>query len=309
MKCIRYRTISVPHTFSARQCARIFISSKIRMFQQISLQLVLYALLRSLHVCFVSSYFNNMHHVLLCSFLLCGKVALCTEIATETSTNNASTQQLCLLNQCINAPIRTHMQGGTPNKPDVCTWRGIDCTDRVITSLHISSSGVEIAPNALWILTPDWLPPTLKFIDVYNIRLAHVWSPGRLPRELLYLNLSHCRAYTHPNTNMRRLPAKLKELILIYSSVGGELLLDKLPREMRLLYIEDFPKFTKRIYVDYRSLPKSLEHLHVTSRRWPKKMKSRVMETGEAGCVRIQTSFDASMPERGSKYMKRFAGE
>ena len=106
-------------------------------------------------------------------------------------------------------------------KEDVCTWTGIECENGRMTSLHI-----PIIPRTRYTVDIDWLPATTRHIHVLYVTLFRIWTLSRLPRELIYMNLTACSTATdsrHSTIDFGLLPRKMEELFVFDCDLCGTL--------------------------------------------------------------------------------------
>ena len=138
---------------------------------------------------------------------------------------------------------------------DFCRWRTVDCADGAVTSIHYQR---ERHPISLWI---HWLPPTATYVHLSNVKLRQGASTVQLPRALQYLCLSQCDTDMRdsvPAIDLRRLPARLEELIIINCRFRGNFDLIFLPSKLRLLILNIPVAQNLLVCVNYENLPDSL---------------------------------------------------
>ena len=156
---------------------------------------------------------------------------------------------------------------GIPNK-DVCTWRGLECTDGAITSILLALTERLHTSNSLWLIDPDWLPSTAQFVHLVNVRLVKEWMAQRLPRDLRYLhisNLLHYASAVHRGIKLWNLPQKMEEMHFHGGWSSGTLFIAALPQTMRLCFIHCM--YIKKVVVVNADIPDSLEMFVVKGRQ------------------------------------------
>ena len=222
--------------------------------------------------------------------------------------------QLVVLTKCLNDGIRTYLQLVSANPADVCTWRGVQCTDGLVTHLHIAHQVSMYSMRAAWTLQMDWLPSTARFVHLGSIKFPIGWHPDRLPRDLRYLYMYFCfnssldaQQGTKYDIDLRRLPSRMEELIVVSSIIGRVIDLRRLPDTMRFVFIKHHPRHIDSVYIDYHLLPETLEHVHVVDFSGKGSMKRRIRQSGQPRRIRLETNLDRNMPFRGSRYMEQFA--
>ena len=59
--------------------------------------------------------------------------------------------------------------GTRDNSP--CTWRGVTCTDDVVTTfIFLSANHIRDEPHKFWVINSNWLPNTLQnVISVFTV--------------------------------------------------------------------------------------------------------------------------------------------
>ena len=212
--------------------------------------------------------------------------------------NHAQAQ---LLHRALNEAATLIAIGDTEANDDICNWRGIDCTEGLATSVDIRAVG--LSDKAL--IQIDWLPPTLAFIHLKYTFVSSKSAYRPLPRELKYLYLGYCSDKTL-SIDFIYLPRKLEEIILIESSIYGEIRLDNMPMTMRIIHIRQFPEFIKEIFVNYDSLPPSLQEIRVTWRSNNERLNQKVKAVGTPRSVILQTKYDRRYPKKESRYLEMF---
>ena len=158
-----------------------------------------------------------------------------------------------------------HLVRDAYDLPDICKWRGVECTDGVMHTFVWHRQGL----TPLGILM-EWLPPTLQFLHLDRITMIHGWQPFNLPRALRYLNLNDCDRHSTQSSSslpdalialsdLRMLPSKMEEFILDNSFFMGQIMLESLPQTMRLLFLRTF--FFEKVNIDPLALPDQMEYI------------------------------------------------
>ena len=168
-----------------------------------------------------------------------------------------------------NARLWNYLCTGTDQTPDPCMWRGVECTEGIVTTfvfVRTFHEGHWRTPNN-WEIEVDYLPSTLCFLHLQFIHLIDEWVPERLPRDLRYFFSMTNYIFQHNETqrglNLRKLPQKLEELIVFQAWFAGNLLIDSLPPSLRLLNLR--MEQPKQIFISNEALPDSLETLALFS--------------------------------------------
>ena len=148
----------------------------------------------------------------------------------------------------------------SPNKNDMCTWRGVGCTRSTVSSFHLSSNESNIS----WILTMDWLPPSVQALHLERIPTWNGWLAERLPQDLRYMCLIFCSArFTSMRSiNLHKLPRLLEELYVRQGWYEGAVHIANLPETMRVLCIQY--RWINHAVIDEESLPKKLTHVRIS---------------------------------------------
>ena len=219
-------------------------------------------------------------------------------------------RQLFLMTMSLSANIREHI-GNSGSPVDVCTWLGVGCVDSLVTKLHIVLNLARRSMRDSWVLEMYWLPPTLRFVHLQMVKIPGVWATDRLPREMRYLYLKFCfdrvmnpQRYFEYHVDLRRLPNKMEELIVISSTIGRTIDLRQLPETMRLVYIKHHPGSIDTICIDYESLPDALEYAYIIPFKGD--MRRKVLQSGKPTRVELKTRYDRFMPRMGSAFMDMF---
>ena len=152
-----------------------------------------------------------------------------------------------------------------PRNDNPCTWRGVTCVAEVMTTLVFLSTsndhvGKHIRSAKRWTINPNWLPSGLQNIHLGEANYTEDMQLQRLPRELRYFcayDLLQAKGQT-ARLNLRLLPRKLEEFIVLLGRAPATVLIADLPTNMRLLYMRSIS--LKKAYVDSSSVPKSLEN-------------------------------------------------
>ena len=217
---------------------------------------------------------------ILLPFVICGDFSLSryhSETESLSTLMRKRFAQSISADECNIDALHKYINGGAGMHTDPCTWRGIECTAKEITSLIMTAILIkEELPIVSWSLETqyvpwkidmDWLPPTLRVIHLNRLVLEDGWVAERLPRELRYLNVIRCnsRANTKKSREVRlhRLPRKLVELFVHEGWYSGKVLLIDLPKSLQILALVH--ESLEKVYVDSTQLPKSLRRVIVFS--------------------------------------------
>ena len=260
-----------------------------------------------------NSFIVKMHP----SILLFMYTGLCSTIDTDTHqklpTSTQKRNQRFMLLLCL-GDMCNALKVDSANRDDVCTWSGVECTDGFVTQLRVYSNRLYVdSVRGDYPLEIDWIPATTQFVHLDSIELLYQWQADMLPRDLRYLYLRLCYDSSadqkKPNyhIDLRRLPSRMEELILIASIIGRVINLRELPATMRFVYINHHPSHIEAVYIDYDMLPKHIENVHVVDFSGKDNMRKRIRKSGQPTGVKVQTSLDETMPLRGSRYMDTFA--
>ena len=150
------------------------------------------------------------------------------------------------------------------NEEDACTWPGISCTHSVVTSAYFADATPLIVDI-------EWAPPTLRHLHVRKSSFARAnWTTETLPRNLRYLCIFRCAAQKDyggsATLDLRRLPQRMEEKIVMHHRLRGELRFDDLPKSLRYLFIHTAPQLNQKaieVFVDFALLPKALVSANV----------------------------------------------
>ena len=236
------------------------------------------------------------------SILSC-TLSLSTDSPQSVTSFEISDRQNHLLRMALNERVLRHTCGDVCDNADVCTWKQIECTDGIVTSMWASD---QLRKAGEWYeIQMEWLPPTLQFIHLYAIRIPNLWKFMCLPRDLKYLYLRICNDWCQPKAQIdfARLPQKMEELLVINSNIGGTIRFDGLPETMRFVYIRILLDSVSLILVDYDRLPVALERLHVSNYA---SVDVKMKKIGKPRGVRLQTKYRRGILEEESKYVDTF---
>ena len=238
---------------------------------------------------------NSIFIVLLCAFFHCG------ESSQPVSHFDMKEAQTKMLRRALNRVAAKFVRGGMAANEEVCTWKGIDCTDGLVTALCLH---IPRAVDDASILV-EWLPPTLEFMHVTCTRIENEDSFRSLPRELRYLCWILCDDETE-YIDFSYLPLKMEELILVDSNLSKEIRLEKMPQTMRFVHIQQSPWLTETIIINYVTLPASLKEVRMTCMFTGSTIEHKVTAIGDPGDFHLQTEYDERYPKEGSQYYESF---
>ena len=112
-------------------------------------------------------------------------------------------------------------------------WTPFKYVNGVITRIFLSSN----VSNAPFVVSMDWLPPTLKSVAMQHVLYVRSWQAERLPRDLRFFFTQSDRTIFERPINFAKLPPKMEELVMINASHSGTVVLTSLPERMRIVYI------------------------------------------------------------------------
>ena len=163
-----------------------------------------------------------------------------------------------------------------------CTWRGITCTDGVMTTLiFLSTNHRRERDSESWTVNANWLPSTLRNVHLLSVYLTEAINLRKLPRELRYFRTySILSLEDEPKAkrlDLRLLPQKLEEFFIVNGRIPATLVLIDLPPNMHLIYICSV--WLQYAYVENSKLPKSLKRAVLSADF--KKCKIRNVDSSE----------------------------
>ena len=210
--------------------------------------------------------------------------------------------QNMLIHLALNDNALGFARGDAVSKFDICTWTAISCIDSLVAAI---SMRIPYSDDKKSSVEAEWLPPTIQFFHLENSKQTKRSSLNYLPRDLRYLYRYRSYDETY-RIDCARLPCNMEELILVKTTLAREIRLDGIPKTMRYLYINQSSLFTDSIFVNYNTLPLSIEEMWVTSAYKANKMKRKIRAIGNPGAVRLQTRYDYQCPKNGSNYLDMF---
>ena len=212
---------------------------------------------------------------------------------------NANDQRTLLQKSC-NANLLDFLQGDCKDNEDICGWQRTGCRVGALSAIFARAQ----RPEARLAVDMDWLPPTLEYIHLHYVEFQHTWERMCLPRELRYLYLFACnpieKILIQNTIDFSRLPQKMEEIILLNAPIAGILVLNDLPKTMRLIYVD---ALIERIVVDYNGIPESLTGLFIIG---TKKLMNKVHALGKPAGVRVETSYKRAGLRNDSAYLHKF---
>ena len=151
-----------------------------------------------------------------------------------------------------------------PRTNNPCRWRGVACTNEVMTNFFILGMHGMIPPGArTFQVNPNWLPSTLENVHLDSLDLSEIIEFRKLPRELRYFHSHDIIALNDEirsrTIELRWLPRKLEEFIIFSGRFHATLFIADLPPNMRLLFFRSLS--LPYAYVNMRNLPKSLKNV------------------------------------------------
>ena len=157
-------------------------------------------------------------------------------------------------------PMQNDLFANDPSHLDICKWGNIVCTDGVMQSLVVDG----LCSHTIWVLSLDWLPPTVKHIHIHTVTTVNGWLPERLPRCLRYLSTTfeHAVIKRRDYFAFGHLPPRMEEIIIVGNSrsyIFGKVSIQNLPPTMRIIWINTAHKW--KASVDTSALPPGLEYL------------------------------------------------
>ena len=149
---------------------------------------------------------------------------------------------------------------------DACTWRGVGCTDGIVTHFILSTYNRR---DRVFHVHVAWLPNTVEYLYFKEVFLHSNFAQQPLPKELRYLYIEYGLKY-HPDRlgvfNTEILPPKMEELIVqTQHAFCGTVYIPSLPIRMVLCSITNFE--IQKVIVDNHRLPKRLKRLDLCGTR------------------------------------------
>ena len=254
------------------------------------------------------------------SFLL---LSLGTFLASDTVHSNIAARQAKLMHHALITPwnlsdqsrkriamrrlsystnnIWQYLRTQSTTDPNPCTWRGVACTDGVMTSFAFiwvsplyrrqngsaDTGGEWHLPK--WEIDIRWLPSTLQSLHLVWISLQEGWAAELLPRDLRYVYFKYCLhaagANANHEINLRKLPRKLEEFYLAGGWYRGAVHLDELPPTLRVCVISCAR--ISLIHAVAERFPKTIEKVHVQGCK-----KAKVVPSARIDDKRFSTKID-----------------
>ena len=193
---------------------------------------------------------------------------------------------------------------------DVCTWPGVECNDSTVRRIQLfRDSQIRVSI--------EWLPPTVKHLHLNRMQVVEDWNTASLPRDLISLLVEDCFVEsvhgTGPNkpiralVNLRKLPARLEEFLLIHVLLDGSSVLDlsALPPSMYLLSIL-FSGQGRVVtaFIDFDNLPPNLRCACVATWKGPNVRVKRLGTAPADGRVATRKDFALGLLS-SSKYRSK----
>ena len=230
-------------------------------------------------------------------------ITLRTDLFQSDSLSEIPAWQNLLMVKALNHFALAQIRGDASESADVCTWRQIECTDGIVTSMWASREAAQSGrPNEIMI---PWLPPTMRCIHLHSTRVSRLWQNPCLPRDLRYLFLEFCDDVESSveQIDFSFLPMRMQEFILIDSNVHAVIRLDGLPETMRFVYLRQYHTFVHGIIVDYKNLPRGLEGLYASIYGGK---GSKIKETGKMKGVKLVKDFGSTILRARSNFYQTF---
>ena len=191
---------------------------------------------------------------------------------------------------------------------NVCEWRGVGCTEGLITSLFVRELVDSRGQHHLADIR--WLPPTTRLLSLKYIHLLEGWTIAGLPRELRMIHLEVCPTHLitrlmDDQIRLADLPPRIEEVFFVQQSSDGlaRVHLDNLPKTLRRLYISGMR--VQSVYVAFEGLPSGLEQMCFVS-TLQKKVKFRGTGAKQAD-ARVKNKDMWVEMKRASHYHEFFA--
>ena len=144
---------------------------------------------------------------------------------------------------------------------NICCWRGVQCTNGVVTAFTIVSGFTRS-----WLVDTDCFPSTMQYVHLKKVSLIDEWLPRRLPRALVYFFTDSKLASgieSRRKIDVRQLPQKMEELHIHNGWFAGKVQIFDLPPSMRFSHIRNTA--LHRAYIDTQRLPSTLKHLNIVN--------------------------------------------
>ena len=151
------------------------------------------------------------------------------------------------------------------NDPFPCKWKGVKCTDGVVT--QIVAAGTNGRDIHL-----EWLPPTVQRAHLTSTSLDGSFSVQALPRDMQYFYIEWPKQQGgSPKLSFQKLPRKMEEFRLLYANIGGSVFITNLPPKMRVLLL--LYNRIESFYVTRADIPRGLEAIRMMEKSSKVKVK------------------------------------
>ena len=134
---------------------------------------------------------------------------------------------------------------------DVCNWKGVECTDGLVTDIRWADGCIFLLRSI------EWIPSTVESIKLLNKGLNLPIQTRKLPRALRIARMPRCDI--SGDIHLETLPPLLQELYLRSNKLSGHVSLLKLPGTLRLLDLS--MNNIDKVYVRNEALPESLDNV------------------------------------------------
>ena len=176
-----------------------------------------------------------------------------------------------LFAECINASaesaekFRERIAVQRATEIDPCTWKGMQCTNGVLTTVVMSLH--QIFRNDLYI-DMGFFPSSVQFLHLNRAKYLDGWAAERLPRDLKYFCAHQCyNAFDKPfrgYIRMEKLPSQMEEIHLssgTFTPPSGLLFIASLPSSLRICDIRS--RFLSKVYVNDEGIPDGIHMLNI----------------------------------------------
>ena len=196
---------------------------------------------------------------------------------------NAIEMQQKLMEQALAWPFNirsgwwAYALGKLSKADDCCSWSNVQCTDGVVTKVHLSKYRMK-----KFYMHLDMLPPSVQIVHVEASIMKRFAARG-LPRDLRFILLKHTRVYNGPppseipfhasqELHTADLPQHLEGAFIdIATPLFSAVVIASVPPRLRLLHVSNLDCI-RMVLLDNASLPESLEKISVYiqgGKRWP----------------------------------------
>ena len=110
---------------------------------------------------------------------------------------------------------------------DYCTSKNFRCKRGLIYALQSNAN------TNLKVTNLEWLPPTLRRVEVIHSNINTPLHTKKLPGDLRFLQASHC--YLYGNISLAHLPDKMVEIHLRRNNFFGSVQLTQLPTGIEII--------------------------------------------------------------------------